>query len=73
VRPLCHHPNKSLTGYTSSDVCTKRQREPVEEDSPETTVVKAQKLTEHDGCPRAKDYDNVTQEFVNAAIGDYRA
>ena len=51
----------------------KRQREPVEEDNPETTIVKAQKLTEHEGRPRAWDYDDVTQEFVNAAIADYWA
>ncbi|KIM64945.1 hypothetical protein SCLCIDRAFT_114100, partial [Scleroderma citrinum Foug A] len=34
---------------------------------------KAQKLTEHEGRPHAKDYDNITQEFVIMAIGDYRA
>ncbi|KIM66112.1 hypothetical protein SCLCIDRAFT_71152, partial [Scleroderma citrinum Foug A] len=34
---------------------------------------KAQKLTKHEGRPHARDYDNVTQEFVNAAIGDYQA
>jgi len=65
--------NKYLTGSTRSDVRAKRRREPIEEDGPETTIVKAQKLTEHEGRPRAKDYDDVTQEFVNAAIGDYRA
>ena len=32
-----------------------------------------QKLTEHEGRPRTRDYDDITQEFVNAAIGDYRA
>ena len=51
----------------------KRRREPIEEDNPETTIVKAQKLTEHKGRPHARDYDDVTQEFVNAAIADYRA
>ena len=51
----------------------KRRWEPIEEDNPEATVVKAQKLTEHEGRPCAKDYDDVTQEFVIAAIGDYRA
>jgi len=35
------------------------------------TIVKAQKLTEHEGRLRARDYDNVTQEFVITAIGDY--
>jgi len=73
VRPSIHHANKFFIEHTSSDVHAKRQREPIEEDSPETTVVKAQKLTEHEGRPRARDYDDVTQEFVNAAIGDYRA
>ena len=36
-------------------------------------TVKAQKLTEHKGCPHARDYDDVTQEFINMAIGDYHA
>ena len=45
----------------------------IEEDSPETTIVKAQKLTKHKGCPCARDYDDVTQEFMLAAIGDYWA
>ena len=62
-----------LTGHASSDIRAKRQREPSEEDTLETTIVKAQKLTEHEGCPRARDYDDITQEFVNAAIGDYWA
>ncbi|KIM62577.1 hypothetical protein SCLCIDRAFT_24881 [Scleroderma citrinum Foug A] len=35
-----------------SDIHAKRQWEPIEEDNPETTVVKAQKLTEHEGRPR---------------------
>ncbi|KIM65439.1 hypothetical protein SCLCIDRAFT_112751, partial [Scleroderma citrinum Foug A] len=38
-----------------------------------TTIVKAQKLTEHEGRPHARDYDDVTQEFVLTAIGDYWA
>ncbi|KIM54882.1 hypothetical protein SCLCIDRAFT_35172, partial [Scleroderma citrinum Foug A] len=38
-----------------------------------TTIVKAQKLTEHEGRPRARDYDDVTQEFVITAVGDYQA
>jgi len=54
-------------------VRAKRQWEPIEEDNPETTIVKAQKLTEHKGRPRAWDYDNITQEFVNAAIADHWA
>ncbi|KIM66098.1 hypothetical protein SCLCIDRAFT_111670, partial [Scleroderma citrinum Foug A] len=48
-------------------------REPIDEDGSETTIVKAQKLTEHEGHPCARDYDDVTQEFVLMAIGDYRA
>ena len=35
--------------------------------------MKAQKLTEHKGRPHARDYDNVMQEFIVTAIGDYRA
>ncbi|KAI6156713.1 hypothetical protein BKA82DRAFT_3964865 [Pisolithus tinctorius] len=50
----------------------KRQREIGVEDVDPTTV-KAQKLTDHKGHPRAKDYDDVTQEFMTTAIGDYRA
>ncbi|KIM60699.1 hypothetical protein SCLCIDRAFT_44377, partial [Scleroderma citrinum Foug A] len=38
-----------------------------------TTIVKAQKLTEHEGRPHARDYDDVMQEFVITAIGDYWA
>jgi len=73
VRPSIHHANKFFIEHTSSDVRAKRRWEPIEEDSPETTIVKAQKLTEHKGRPCARDYDDVTQEFVNAAIGDYWA
>ncbi|KIN95290.1 hypothetical protein M404DRAFT_166116, partial [Pisolithus tinctorius Marx 270] len=50
----------------------KRQREIGVEDV-DLTTVKAQKLTDHEGHPRAKDYDDVTQEFMTTAIGDYRA
>ena len=46
--------------------------EPIEEDGAETTIVKAQKLTEHEGHLRARDYDDVTQEFVITAVDDYR-
>ena len=56
-----------------SDVHVKRRREPIEEDSAETIIVKAQKLTEHKGCPHARDYDDVMQEFIITAVGDYRA
>ena len=73
MSPSCHRPSKSVTGHTSSDVHAKRRWEPNEEDTPETTIIKAQKLTEHEGRPCARDYDDITQEFVNAAIGDYRA
>ncbi|KAI6030675.1 hypothetical protein F5J12DRAFT_779770 [Pisolithus orientalis] len=50
----------------------KRQHEIGVEDVNLTTV-KAQKLTDHEGHPCAKDYDDVTQEFMTAAIGDYCA
>ncbi|KAI6010389.1 hypothetical protein BKA83DRAFT_4503539 [Pisolithus microcarpus] len=36
-------------------------------------MVKAQKLTENDGRPRARDYDDVTQEFMATVIREYRA
>ncbi|KIK11687.1 hypothetical protein PISMIDRAFT_39383, partial [Pisolithus microcarpus 441] len=32
-----------------------------------------QKLVEHEGWPRTRDYDEVTQEFMTIAIGEYRA
>ncbi|KAI6020045.1 hypothetical protein PISMIDRAFT_74604, partial [Pisolithus microcarpus 441] len=32
-----------------------------------------QKLTEHEGRPCTKDYDDVTQEFVTATVAEYRA
>jgi len=72
VSPSRHHSNRLFSGHRS-DVRAKRRREPVEEEDQEITTVKAQKLTEHEGRPRARDYDDVTQEFVIAAIGDYRA
>ncbi|KAI6035799.1 hypothetical protein EDC04DRAFT_2897569 [Pisolithus marmoratus] len=34
-------------------------------------MVKAQKLTENDGWPQARDYDNVTQEFMATVIREY--
>ncbi|KAI6015779.1 hypothetical protein BKA83DRAFT_74976, partial [Pisolithus microcarpus] len=33
---------------------------------------KAQKLVEHEGRPRTRDYDDVTQEFMTTVIGEYR-
>ncbi|KAI6166686.1 hypothetical protein EDD17DRAFT_1855258 [Pisolithus thermaeus] len=51
----------------------KWHRESSKEDVLETTVVKAQKLVEHEGCPRTRDYNDVTQEFMMTAIGEYRA
>ncbi|KAI6101512.1 hypothetical protein EDD16DRAFT_1758132 [Pisolithus croceorrhizus] len=51
----------------------KRHRESSKEDVLETTVVKAQKLVEHEGRPHTRDYDDVTQEFMTTAIGEYRA
>ncbi|KIM57679.1 hypothetical protein SCLCIDRAFT_129882, partial [Scleroderma citrinum Foug A] len=43
------------------------------EDNQEINIVKAQKLTKHKGHPHARDYDDVTQEFILTAIGDYWA
>jgi len=63
---------KYLTGIRS-DVRAKRRKEPIEEDGPEITVIKAQKLTEHEGRPHARDYDDIMQEFVVMAIEDYQA
>ncbi|KIM51901.1 hypothetical protein SCLCIDRAFT_33076 [Scleroderma citrinum Foug A] len=54
-----------------SNIRAKRRHEPVEEEDQEINIVKAQKLTEHEGRPCAKDYDDITQEFVIMAIGDY--
>ncbi|KAI6001414.1 hypothetical protein EDD15DRAFT_2361794 [Pisolithus albus] len=45
---------------------SKRQRRPAEEDLV-PAMVKVQKLTENDGCPRARDYDDTTQEFMATA------
>ncbi|KAI6001460.1 hypothetical protein EDD15DRAFT_2478579 [Pisolithus albus] len=52
---------------------SKRHRESSKEDILEATVVKAQKLVEHEGRPRTRDYDDMTQEFMAAVIGEYRA
>ncbi|KIM68370.1 hypothetical protein SCLCIDRAFT_105913, partial [Scleroderma citrinum Foug A] len=43
------------------------------EDDQEITIVKAQKLTKHEGHPHARDYNDVTQEFVITAVEDYQA
>ncbi|KIK25342.1 hypothetical protein PISMIDRAFT_97028 [Pisolithus microcarpus 441] len=51
----------------------KRRRESSKEDVLEPTVVKAQKLVEHEGCLRTRDYDDVTQEFMTTVIGEYCA
>ncbi|KAI6101925.1 hypothetical protein F5141DRAFT_1008579 [Pisolithus sp. B1] len=40
---------------------------------PDPIVVKAQKLIEHEGRPHTRDYNEVTQEFMMAAIGEYCA
>ena len=68
---LCLRYTSLFSGYRS-DVHAKRQQEPVEEEDQGIATVKAQKLTEHEGRPHTKDYDDVTQEFVTAAIDDYR-
>ncbi|KAI6004872.1 hypothetical protein EDD15DRAFT_2191630 [Pisolithus albus] len=51
----------------------KQRRESSQEDVVEPTMVKAQKLVEHEGRPRTRDYDDVTQEFIMTVIGEYRA
>ncbi|KIK20534.1 hypothetical protein PISMIDRAFT_12913 [Pisolithus microcarpus 441] len=55
----------------SECVGPKRQHETGPEDE-DSISVKAQKLTQHEGCPHAKDYDDVTQEFVTAAVAEYQ-
>ncbi|KAI6029634.1 hypothetical protein BKA83DRAFT_4047772 [Pisolithus microcarpus] len=52
---------------------TKQRRESSKEDVLDPVVVKVQKLVEHEGRPRTRDYDEVTQEFMMTAIGEYRA
>ncbi|KAI5987797.1 hypothetical protein EDC04DRAFT_2588976 [Pisolithus marmoratus] len=42
-------------------------------DDLEPAVVKAQKLTENEGHPCMRDYDNVTQEFMATMIREYHA
>ncbi|KAI6108114.1 hypothetical protein F5141DRAFT_1064351 [Pisolithus sp. B1] len=51
----------------------KQHQESLKEDVLETTVVKAQKLVEHEGCSHTRDYDNMTQEFMMTAIREYHA
>ncbi|KAI6164099.1 hypothetical protein EDD17DRAFT_1755720 [Pisolithus thermaeus] len=51
----------------------KQHQESLKEDVLETTVVKAQKLVEHEGCSHMRDYDNMTQEFMMTAIREYHA
>ncbi|KIM61731.1 hypothetical protein SCLCIDRAFT_25682 [Scleroderma citrinum Foug A] len=73
---LIEHPSSegAVTDCTNqSNVRAKRRCDPVEENNQEINIVKAQKLTEHEGRPHARDYDDVTQEFILAAIGDYQA
>jgi hypothetical protein len=41
-------------------------------DEIDTQVYKAQKLYESQGRPKAKDYDDVTQEVLTVAIAIYR-
>jgi len=43
-----------------------------EEIDTDTQIVKAQKLYESQGRPKAKDYDDVTQEILSTAIAVYR-
>ncbi|KAI6004751.1 hypothetical protein EDD15DRAFT_2359536 [Pisolithus albus] len=52
---------------------SKQHWESSKEDILEATVVKAQKLVEHEGRPCTRDYDDMTQEFMVAVIGEYRA
>ncbi|KAI6020919.1 hypothetical protein BKA83DRAFT_19519 [Pisolithus microcarpus] len=52
---------------------TKWRRKSSKEDVLDPVVVKVQKLVEHEGRPRTRDYDEVTQEFMMTAIGEYHA
>ncbi|KAI6095824.1 hypothetical protein EDD17DRAFT_1749722 [Pisolithus thermaeus] len=52
---------------------TKRHWELSKEDILDATVMKAQKIIEHDGRPHTRDYNDVTQEFMLTVIGDYHA
>ncbi|KAI5993210.1 hypothetical protein EDD15DRAFT_2196652 [Pisolithus albus] len=49
-----------------------RQRRAAKEDLA-PAMVKVQKLTSHDGRPHARDFDDVTQEFMATVIREYRA
>ncbi|KAI6012377.1 hypothetical protein EDC04DRAFT_2904894 [Pisolithus marmoratus] len=65
-----HEPD--MVKNTTECVGPKRQCEIGPEDK-EPISVKAQKLIKHEGRPHAKDYDNVTQEFVTATVAEYHA
>ncbi|KAI5994999.1 hypothetical protein EDD15DRAFT_2365900 [Pisolithus albus] len=52
---------------------TKRRRDSSKEVAVVPVAVKAQKLVQHEGRPRTRDYDDTTQEFMTIAIGEYRA
>ncbi|KAI6017983.1 hypothetical protein BKA83DRAFT_4058549 [Pisolithus microcarpus] len=64
-----------IRGYSGDNVVrtTKRRRDSSKEVVVVPVAVKAQKLVEHEGWPRTRDYDEVTQEFMTIAIGEYRA
>ncbi|KAI5999518.1 hypothetical protein EDD15DRAFT_2362759 [Pisolithus albus] len=65
---------KKSKGNSRRDYATQltRQRRAAEEDLA-PAMVKAQKLTSHDGHPRARDFDDVMQEFMATMIREYRA
>ncbi|KAI6022000.1 hypothetical protein EDC04DRAFT_2575350 [Pisolithus marmoratus] len=60
----------SFIGHWSAG--PKRQHE-IGPDDRDVISVKAQKITEHEGRPCAKDYDDMTQEFVTATVAEYHA
>ncbi|KAI6146742.1 hypothetical protein BKA82DRAFT_4356213 [Pisolithus tinctorius] len=70
VETITHEPETMKNAIEHAVL--KRQHEIGVEDVNPTTV-KAQKLTNHKGHPHAKDYDDVIQEFMTTAIGDYHA
>ncbi|KAI6110410.1 hypothetical protein EDD16DRAFT_1710840 [Pisolithus croceorrhizus] len=59
-----------ITGKCYQSAEPKRQCE-TDPENEDTISVKAQKLTEHEGHPHAKDYDDVTQEFLTTAVTEY--
>ncbi|KAI6014327.1 hypothetical protein EDC04DRAFT_2904168 [Pisolithus marmoratus] len=65
------HRTPELEGTTDYMAHPKRQWLPAKDLDP--TVVKAQKLTKNEGHPRARDYDDITQEFMATVIREYRA